>query len=129
MTKSNLNVGSSVITYIFELGLKGDPETCKNFIAESGTHVHGCDEPKTIRFEWYLSEDQTSATLFEMFEDSDGAKFRVENLLAGPLIGPFQELFEIKGFTVLGPVKKDLNEIVTQFGAEIRKYASGFYRL
>ena len=129
MIKSNPNVGSSVITYIFELGLKGDPETCKNFIAESGTHVHGCDEPKTIRFEWYLSEDQTSATLFEMFEDSDGAKLRVENLLAGPLIGPFQELFEIKGFTVLGPVKKDLNEIVTQFGAEIRKYASGFYQL
>ena len=129
MTKSNPNVGSSVITYIFELGLKGDPETCKNFIAESGTHVHGCDEPKTIRFEWYLSEHQTSATLFEMFEHSDGAKLRVENLLAGPLIGPFQELFEIKGFTVLGPVKKDLNEIVTQFGAEIRKYASGFYQL
>ena len=129
MIKSNPNVGSSVITYIFELGLKGDPETCKNFIAESGTHVHGCDEPKTIRFEWYLSEDQTSATLFEMFEDSDGAKLRVENLLAGPLIGPFQELFEIKGFTVLGPVNKDLNKIVTQFGAEIRKYASGFYRL
>jgi hypothetical protein len=129
MIKSNPNVGSSVITYIFELGLKGDPETCKNFITESGTHVHGCDEPKTIRFEWYLSEDQTSATLFEMFEDSDGAKLRVENLLAGPLIGPFQELFEIKGFTVLGPVNKDLNKIVTQFGAEIRKYASGFYRL
>ena len=129
MTKSNPNVGSSVITYIFELGLKGDPETCKNFIAESGTHVHGCDEPKTIRFEWYLSEDQTSATLLEMFEDSDGAKLRVENLLAGPLIGPFQELFEIKDFTVLGSVKKDLNEIVTQFGAGIRKYASGFYRL
>ena len=112
MTKSNPNVGSSVITYIFELGLKGDPETCKNCIAESGTHVHGCDEPKTIRFEWYLSEDQTSATLFEMFEDSDGAKLRVENLLAGPLIGPFQELFEIKGFTVLGPVKNDLNEML-----------------
>jgi hypothetical protein len=129
MTKSNPNVASSVVTYIFELGLKGDPEACKKFIDESGIHVHGCNEPKTIRFEWYLSADETSATLFEMFEDSDGAKLRVENLLAGPLIGPFQKLFEIKGFTVLGPVKKDLNEIVTQFGAEIRKYSSGFYRL
>lgn len=129
MTKSNPNVGSSVVTYIFELRLKGDPKTCKNFIDESGIHVHGCNEPKTIRFEWYLSADETSATLFEMFEDSDGAKLRVENLLSGPLIDPFQELFEIKSFTVLGLVNKDLNKIVTQFGAEIRKYTSGFYRL
>ena len=109
--------------------IKSDPETCKEFINESGIHVHGCDEPKTMRFEWYLSADESSATLFEMFEDSDGAKLRAENLLAGPLIGPFQELFEIKSFTVLGPVKKDLDEIVTQFGAGIRKYAAGFYRL
>ena len=82
-----------------------------------------------MRFGWYLSADETSATLFEVFEDSDGAKLRAENLLAGPLIGPFQELFEIKSFTVLGPVKKDLSELVTQFGAEIRKYTAGFYRL
>ena len=78
---------------------------------------------------WYLSADDTSATFFVMFEDSDGAKLRAENLLASPLIGPFQDLFEIKSFTVLGPVKKDLYDIVTQFGAGIRKYAGGFYRL
>ena len=114
---------------IFELGLKGDPETCKNFINESGIHVHGCDVPKTMRFEWYLSAGETPATLFEMFEDSDGTKLRAENLLPGPLIGPFRELFEIKSFTILGPVKKDLGEIVTQFGVGIRKYTAGFYRL
>jgi len=76
-----------------------------------------------------LSVGETSAILFEIFKDSDGAKLRAENLLASPLIGPFQELFKIKSFTVLGPVKKDLSEIVTQFGAEIRKYTAGFYRL
>ena len=82
-----------------------------------------------MRFEWYLSAGETPATLFEMFEDSDGTKLRAENLLPGPLIGPFRELFEIKSFTILGPVKKDLGEIVTQFGVGIRKYTAGFYRL
>ena len=82
-----------------------------------------------MRFEGYLSADETSATLFEMFEDSDGAKLRIENLLASSLVGRFQELFEIKSFTVLGPVKEDLKDMVTPFGAEIRKYAAGFYRL
>ena len=100
MTKSVPNAGSSVVTDIFERRLKGDLETCRNFINESGIHLHGCNELKMIRFEWYLSADETYATLFE-----------------------------IKSFTVLGPVKKDLDDVVTQFGAGIRKYASGFYRL
>jgi hypothetical protein len=52
-------------------------------------HTHSCNEQKTIKFELYLSEDETYATLFEMFEDRDGAKLRGENLLESPLIGPF----------------------------------------
>ena len=44
MTKSDPNAGGSVVTYIFELGLKGDPETCKNFIKESGIYTHGCND-------------------------------------------------------------------------------------
>ena len=47
-----------------------------------------------MRFEWYLSADEISATLFEMFEDSDGAKLPAENLLASPLIGPFQDFLK-----------------------------------
>ena len=105
MIKSDPNSNSLSVTYIFELCLKGDLKTCKIFIREAGIYTHGCNEPKTTRFEWYLSADETSATLFEMFEDSDGAKLRAENLLASPLIDPFQELFEISSFTVLGPVK------------------------
>ena len=76
-----------------------------------------------------MSADETSATLLELFEDSDGAKLRIENLLASSLVGRFQELFEIKSFTVLGPVIEDLKDMVTPFGAELRKYAAGFYGL
>ena len=43
MTKSDPNTGGSVVTYIFELGLIGDPEICKNFIEEAGIYTHGCD--------------------------------------------------------------------------------------
>ena len=89
MTKSEPNAGNSVVTYIFELGLKGNLETYKKFIYESVIHMLVCNEPKTMKFEWYLSGDEACATLFEMFEDSDGAKLRGENLLASPLIGPF----------------------------------------
>jgi hypothetical protein len=89
MTKNEPNSGNSVVTYIFELGLKGNLETYKKFIYESVIHVLVYNKPKTMKFEWYLSEDEACATLFEMFEDRDGEKLHGENLLASPLIGPF----------------------------------------
>ena len=42
-----------------------------------------------MRFEYYMSEDETCTTFFEMSEDSYGARLRAENILASP----FQELF------------------------------------
>jgi len=50
-----------------------------------------------------MSEDGTSTVLFEMFEDRYREKLRRENLLASPLSGIFQESFEIKCVTILGP--------------------------
>ena len=73
-----------------------------------------------------MSADETYATLFEMFKDRDGAKLRGENLLASPLIGPFQELFTIKGFAVLGPAKKDLNDLVTSLVRGYENILVGF---
>jgi len=95
MIKSGPNAGSSVVAYIFGTRVKGgNLETYKNVINESAIYTHGCNEPKTMKFKWYLSEDETCATLFEMLEGSDGAKLRGENILASPLIGPFQELLK-----------------------------------
>ena len=69
---SELNKQNPLITYIFELGLIKSVDEVKEFMREnSSPYVFNCAEPKTIRFEWFLSEDQKSATLIEMFEDSD----------------------------------------------------------
>ena len=63
-----------------------------------------------------------------MFEDSDAAKLRVENLLASPLAEPFQNLFEPTSFTVLGSIKDDLREMLEVRGADYRDYAGGFHK-
>ena len=129
MAKSAPNSSGRQITYIFELELKSDLNVCKDFILESGQYAHGCDEPGTIKFEWFLSPDHQCATLLEIFESSDAAKLRVENLIASPLASRFQAHFEIKSFLVLGEVTADLRDMLSGFGAEFRKYGGGFYRV
>ena len=76
MIKSKPNAGRSAATYISELGFKCDLKTCKNFITESRIYTHGCNEPKSLRFELYMSEDGTSTVPFEIFEDRYREKLR-----------------------------------------------------
>ena len=45
----------------------------------------------TASFEWFLSDDDTEATLIESFEDSDGAKQRAANLFASPIAAKWAE--------------------------------------
>tara|TARA_B100000900_G_scaffold307076_1_gene265716 strand:+ start:3917 stop:4303 length:387 start_codon:yes stop_codon:yes gene_type:complete len=124
-----LNKPNSVITYIFELGLTKGIDEVKEFMREnSSPYVFNCTEPKTIRFEWFLSEDEKSATLIEMFEDSDAAKLRLENHSSSHLINEFPEHFEIKNLIVLGDIKSDMREKLRDWNADLRGFVGGFFK-
>ena len=124
-----LNKPNPIITYIFELELIKSVDEVKEFMREnSSPYVYNCSEPKTIRFEWFLSEDEKSATLIEMFEDSDAAKLRLENHSASHLVEEFPEHFEIKQFIVLGDIKPDMKEKLADWNADLRGNVAGFFK-
>jgi quinol monooxygenase YgiN len=124
-----LNKPNPIITYIFELELIKSLDEVKEFMREnSSPYVYNCSEPKTIRFEWFLSEDEKSATLIEMFEDSDAAKLRLENHSASHLVEEFPEHFEIKQFIVLGDIKSDMREKLADWNADLRENVAGFFK-
>ena len=124
-----LNKPNPIITYIFELELIKSVDEVKEFMREnSSPYVYNCSEPKTIRFEWFLSEDEKSATLIEMFEDSDAAKLRLENHSASHLVEEFPEHFEIKQFIVLGDIKSDMKEKLADWNADLRGNVAGFFK-
>ena len=126
---SELNKPNPIITYIFELELIKSVDEVKEFMREnSSPYVYNCSEPKTIRFEWFLSEDEKSATLIEMFEDSDAAKLRLENHSASHLVEEFPEHFEIKQFIVLGDIKSDMKEKLADWNADLRANVAGFFK-
>ena len=80
----------------------------------------------TASFEWFLSDDDTEATLIESFEDSDGAKQRAENLFASPIATEWAERFDPTNMIVAGNVKQDLFELLTPMGSKFHRYAGGF---
>ena len=128
MTKE-LNKENSVITYIFELELIKIVDDVKKFMREnSSPYVLNCDEPETIRFEWFLSSDEKSATLIEMFADSDAAKLHLEHHSESHLIQEFSEHFKIKNFIVLGDIKEDMREKLEGWSADQRFYIGGFFK-
>ena len=94
----------------------------------SSPYVFNCSEPKTIRFEWFLSEDEKSATLIEMFEDSDAARLRLENHSESHLVNEFPEYFEIKQFIVLGDIQPDMKDKLKDWNADLRGNIGGFFK-
>jgi len=126
---SELNKQNTIITYIFELGLIRSVNETKQFMREnSSPYVFNCLEPKTIRFEWFLSKDDKSATLIEMFEDSDAAKLRLENHSNSHLVKEFPEYFEIRQFIVLGDIQPDMKDKLANWNADLRDNVGGFFK-
>ena len=73
---------------IFNLKLKSDirVDKAEQWIKErSAKYVFELKEEKGVSFEWFLSDDNTEATIIESYLDSDGAKQRLENHAASPI--------------------------------------------
>ena len=104
---SELNQSNSVITYIFELKLIKSIEEVKSFMSEnSSPYVFNCPEPRTIRFEWFLDENEKTGTLIEIFEDSKHWEELGGKVLGSPIFAKLNELFKIEKTTVLGDISE-----------------------
>ena len=76
----NLNSDTNRVYFYINLRLKSDIDVAEQWIKyRSAKYVFELKEEKGISFEWFLSDDNTEATLIESYVDSDGAKQRIEN--------------------------------------------------
>ena len=123
----NLNSDTNRVYTIMHKSLNCGADEAKQWIKDrSAKYTFDAKEEKTMSFEWYLNNDETEATLIESFEDSDGLKQRMENLMASPIVPEWSERFELKYMMVFGNVKKDVIELLTPFGATFHTFAGGF---
>ena len=86
------------------------------------------NEPGTILYEYYLSEDKKKVSLIEIYKTDADAVIHMKNFLAAPHSGPFLENFEIESFKVMGNSSNELKEILNDFTRDHRKLIRGFKR-
>ena len=122
-----LNQSNGAITFLLQMNVLSGAEDISEWITDrSARATYEFQEEKTRRFEWFLSTDQAKATLIEVFDDSDGALTRVQNLMSSPIAPEWMDRFEIESLTVLGEVSDDLQAALESMAPDVRAFAGGF---
>ena len=118
---------SKKITFILKLKFEAYTPEIEGFIKElSVPYTYSCDEEGTLSFEWFVNPEGRSAIILEKFLDSTSALVRVNNLITSPVNEPFQELFEIESFLVLGNADEKLKKELEGWNASYLPYKDGF---
>ena len=118
---------SKKITFILKLKFEAYIPEIEGFIKElSVPYTYSCDEEGTLSFEWFVNPQGRSAIILEKFSDSTSALVRVNNLITSPVNEPFQELFEIESFLVLGNADEKLKKELEGWNASYLPYKDGF---
>ena len=118
---------SKKITFILKLKFEAYIPEIEGFIKElSVPYTYSCDEEGTLSFEWFVNPEGRSAIILEKFSNSTSALVRVNNLITSPVNEPFQELFEIESFLVLGNADEKLKKELEGWNAFYLPYKDGF---
>ncbi len=125
-----LNNDNGTITFILQMTVMPETGDVESWITERSSRVtFEFEEMKTRRFEWFLSTDKSKATLIEVFDDSEGALTRFNNLTSSPIAPEWMDRFEVESFTVLGDASHELREALVSMEPDFRAFSGGFTRV
>ncbi len=125
-----MNSESDEISFI--ISLKVNPNTTQNlneFIEEITQNVIN-KEDFCLEYGYFVSEDQNSVTLYEKYENSEGAIKHGQNFIDGPFFARFFNLFTLENFIVTGPASDAFKNFTSENGFVIdyRESVDGFIR-
>ena len=124
-----LNKYDGTITLILQMGVVPHIDHIESWITDRSSRVtFEFKEMKTRRFEWFLSTDKSKATLIEVFDDSEGALTRFNNLISSPIAPEWMDRFEVESFMVLGDASQKLREALASMEPDFRAFSGGFTR-
>ena len=124
-----LNNDDGTITFILQMTVMPETGDVELWITERSSRVtFEFKEMKTRRFEWFLSTDKSKATLIEVFDDSEGALTRFNNLISSSIAPEWMDRFEVESFTVLGDASHELREALGSMEPDFRAFSGGFTR-
>jgi quinol monooxygenase YgiN len=94
---------------------QGGLEAFKN-LAEEMTRGVEADEPGTLCYEWYVSDDGSDCYLVEAYTDSDALLRHLKNV--GDKLHAMMDISPLLELIVLGSPNQELRETLTGLGAK-----------
>ena len=124
--KKELNKKSDVVTVVIDVSFKDNIENVKHYIREEQCPLfHSFNDDGIIKFEWFLNEEDNTATLIEVFKNSDVWEELGNKVIGSPINIRFRELFEIEKLTVLGDINDSFREKIQPMNPIIKTYVGG----
>jgi hypothetical protein len=124
--KKELNKKSDVVTVVIDVSFKDNIETVRHYIREEQCPLfYSLNDDGIIKFEWFLNEENNTATLIEVFKNSDVWEELGNKVIGSPINIRFRELFEIDRLTVLGDINYAFREKIQPMNPIIKSYVGG----
>ena len=124
--KKYLNNQSSIVTVVIDVSFTESIDEIKHYIREEQCSLfYSLNDDGIIRFEWFLNESENTATLIEIFKNSDVWEELGNKVLGSPINIRFRELFKIEKLTVLGDINEAFKEKIQPMNPVIKSYVGG----
>ena len=121
-----LNKNNNQVTVLVDVTFDKDINEIKKFIRNEQIPLfYDLKDSGIVRFEWFLDENEKSATLIEVFENTTAWEELGNKVLGSPINLKFRELFKIKKLTVLGSVSDSFNKKIEPMNPIIKSYVGG----
>ncbi len=117
---------SDVVSYIVEISIKsGQLDNFKALAEEMVQSTH--NEPNTLTYEWFLSDDNKTCHNYERYADSTTLMTHLATF-GEKFAERFTNAADITRFTVYGAPNDELKGLLGGFGAVFMDQMNGFAR-
>ena len=125
-TPKKLNQNSEQVTVMVNVSYSLSADEIKTFITdEHAPFFFELEDSGIVRFEWFINEEQSTATLIEVFENANAFQELGGKILGSPINLRFNELFKREGVTVLGEVSDEFKAKLQPMNPAFKTYTGG----
>jgi quinol monooxygenase YgiN len=84
------------------------------------------NEPNTLSYEWFLSDDESKCYVLEIYKDSEALMAHLGDI--GEMMGPFLELAPLTRLELYGSPSDEVRQALEPFGTKFFEHWNGLTR-
>ena len=121
-----LNQKVDEVTVVIEVSFKENFNEVKKYIRDEQCPLFfNLNDDGIIRFEWFVDEDEKSATLIEVLKNSNVWEELGNKIIGSPVNIRFMELFNVEKLSVLGEINESFKEKIKGLNPIVKSYVGG----